>query len=55
MTELLIPLIIIVAIVCLIFWIADRMGLPAPLTMLIKGIAGLIAIVYLIQLLQGLT
>ena len=49
MTSQLIALILVAGLVCLIFWIADRMGLPQPVTMTVKGIAGVIAIGYLIN------
>lgn len=49
MTSQMITLIVVAGLVGLIFWIADRMGLPRPVTMAVKGIAGVIAIGYLIN------
>lgn len=53
--SIVITLFLILAIVLVIFWIVDRMGIPGPLAMLVKGLAGLVAIIYLFSLLTSAT
>lgn len=55
MDQSIITLIAVAGIVGLIFWISDQMGLPKGVSMVVKGTAGLIAIVYLLQKLISIT
>lgn len=47
---ILFSLIILIAVVMIVFWIVDAMGVAYPISMIIKVIVGLLAIAKLLQL-----